>query len=505
MPLPTSIKHITVTGKWFKGDGTAASGTVSFARSVYLQGPGDNAFVAPHTHSATLDADGAISISLPATDDPDWSPQGWMYTVTENLEGLTSRSYSLSVPHDTVGDTLDLADVVNIVPPTTAELYAPLGHTHDSSGISPTLFDAKGDLIIATAADTPARLGIGADGQVLTADSNVAAGAKWATPSGGGGGISPTLLDAKGDLIVASANDTPARLGIGANGTFLKADSAQATGVKWEALTSTDLALAVLKNPGGIQAISIDGTYVWLRITTVTSAEDTNEDVLQVRILNTNGTTMIRTFRLNGNGEPRAEPSEANRTAFRVYEIAEAVNALGSTGNVWEVSTNPTNPGAREAYWTVRGNAHPTQPGWLVGTRPFQATNGRFTGNLQVDGTLTVSAPSWTSLTLSTNVIGRDVEGQPTPASCIDSENLVSLRGTIEWSTTFASGTALATIANADHRPLGGRRTFSIRTGPPHNTSTEMNIETNGEISFIVSSGAAGRLGLDGIHFRRHL
>ncbi len=53
------------------------------------------------------------------------------------------------------------------------------------------------------------------------------------------GGIQPTLLDAKADLITATANDTPARLGVGANGTVLTADSAEATGLKWAAPTAT--------------------------------------------------------------------------------------------------------------------------------------------------------------------------------------------------------------------------------------------------------------------------
>jgi hypothetical protein len=52
--------------------------------------------------------------------------------------------------------------------------------------IAPTIVDAKGDLIAATAADTPARLAVGTNGQVLTADSTAATGLAWATPSGGG-------------------------------------------------------------------------------------------------------------------------------------------------------------------------------------------------------------------------------------------------------------------------------------------------------------------------------
>ena len=47
------------------------------------------------------------------------------------------------------------------------------------------------------------------------------------------GGIQPTLLTAKGDLISATAASTVARLGVGANDTVLTADSSQATGLKW--------------------------------------------------------------------------------------------------------------------------------------------------------------------------------------------------------------------------------------------------------------------------------
>jgi hypothetical protein len=54
-------------------------------------------------------------------------------------------------------------------------------------GIQPTIFDAKADLLTATAADTPARLAVGSNDQVLTADSSTATGLKWATPAAGGG------------------------------------------------------------------------------------------------------------------------------------------------------------------------------------------------------------------------------------------------------------------------------------------------------------------------------
>lgn len=65
----------------------------------------------------------------------------------------------------------------------------------DAAAIPVTLLDAKGDLIAATAADTVARLAVGTDGQVLTADAASTAGLKWATAATGGGAMTPVFID----------------------------------------------------------------------------------------------------------------------------------------------------------------------------------------------------------------------------------------------------------------------------------------------------------------------
>lgn len=69
-----------------------------------------------------------------------------------------------------------------------------------------------------------------ADGLMYSKDD---AGVETLMSSGAASGIPATILDAKGDLIAASAADTAAKLTAGTNGRVLVAASGETTGLKW--------------------------------------------------------------------------------------------------------------------------------------------------------------------------------------------------------------------------------------------------------------------------------
>jgi hypothetical protein len=65
---------------------------------------------------------------------------------------------------------LTAGDILEVITFTAFEL---------ADSIARSVFDAKGDIIAATSADTPGKLTVGSNGQVLMADSSTATGLKW--------------------------------------------------------------------------------------------------------------------------------------------------------------------------------------------------------------------------------------------------------------------------------------------------------------------------------------
>lgn len=92
-----------------------------------------------------------------------------------------------------IADTADAHDASAVSVLDTAAVFtatdveAALKELYDSiagGGIPASIVDAKGDLIAATAADTVARVAVGANGTVITAASGATPGLQWSLPPG---------------------------------------------------------------------------------------------------------------------------------------------------------------------------------------------------------------------------------------------------------------------------------------------------------------------------------
>lgn len=249
-----------------------------------------------------------------------------------------------------------------------------------SAAIAKTIVDAKGDIIAATAADTVARLAVGADNAVLTADSSTATGLKWATPA------DQTPLTTKGDLFTFTTTD--ARLGVGTNGHVLTADSAESAGIKWAAVPSggmTVLASGTLTTTGTTLS-SIDQTYKNLQ--------------LVLRNYYTSSAGAIR-IRLNGN-------------TGSVYPFAVLRTTVAGTA-----STNGSNAGGF-TFDDVNGQLSTSAQGNHLVFNVFDYTN---------TATMTTTLANFTYKRTDATVAGVTQNGAFTATGAIDTINIAATAG----------------------------------------------------------------------------
>ena len=92
----------------------------------------------------------------------------------------------------------------------------------------PADFETFGQAVDTSLADLKG----GTTGQVLSKASNTDMDFTWVAQDDSNA-IQNAIVDAKGDLIAATASDTPARLAVGTNGYVLSADSTASTGLAY--------------------------------------------------------------------------------------------------------------------------------------------------------------------------------------------------------------------------------------------------------------------------------
>ena len=206
-----------------------------------------------------------------------------------------------------LGDAID-ASLLDLKGGTTNQVLAKNSNTDmdfkwvaDASGIPATIIDAKGDLIAGTAADTAARLAVGTNGQVLTADSTAATGLVWATPSAGGGGKVLQVVQATSTTATTIASTTFTDTTLSATITPTASTSKILVLVNQQlrfSKNSNDQGVGVKVLRGATDIFSTTGDFLYLGVTGGTAVF--SHTVLPLCYLDSPATTSATTYKTQG-------------------------------------------------------------------------------------------------------------------------------------------------------------------------------------------------------------
>jgi hypothetical protein len=148
-----------------------------------------------------------------------WSPGDTVTkTKLDRLEAGTAAALPVEdapeIIRDTIGTALVAGPNVTITANDAGDTITVSAATTGSAGIPAAIVNAKGDLLVGTADDTVARLAVGSTGQVLKADSTTSTGLAWGTDvtgGGSGGGLTSWFdVTAYGAVGNGSTDDTAA-------------------------------------------------------------------------------------------------------------------------------------------------------------------------------------------------------------------------------------------------------------------------------------------------------
>lgn len=150
--------------------------------------------------------------------------------------------------------------------------------------------------------------------------------------------IAKTLIDAKGDLIAGSAADTPSKISVGADGQVLTADSTQSTGVKWATASSggmTLLSTTSLTGASSVTISSISGSYTNLKFSIEGVYEGASDFITLTFNGNATGYSYVGSY-ISGSNTP-AQVSAFNNTQLRIGRVGTSGTSYAAFYGSYEI------------------------------------------------------------------------------------------------------------------------------------------------------------------------
>lgn len=131
MSYPVGWDLVNITGTYIGRDGNPCVGSVTLSSPQLVLRSGT---IVPAADIVFDLVNGTFSGQIPATDDPNAQPSGWVYTVTENVPG-GRQGYQIVAPHTSPG--IDLSTVIPVtmpMPPTFGFPYVTLAQLGAGTG-----------------------------------------------------------------------------------------------------------------------------------------------------------------------------------------------------------------------------------------------------------------------------------------------------------------------------------------------------------------------------------